>query len=534
VQYEGWYVYDVGVVSIPLPPPTTVFSSSFDADNGGFVASGANSTWAWGAPTTGPGAPYSPPNVWATNLSGNYNDREDSFITSPLIDLSAYAGLAPTISFMHWYSSESNTYDWGAVEATKDGGLTWDTLWQKFGTYVNPWTSKSIQLDPSYAVSNFQFRFHFLSDSSVNYPGWYIDDVAVTVNEPVVVAPPCTLIPGGVVAGYVYDANDNSPLVGADVYSAEAATQNIYITEDPASEGLYWAFQPFTEEGAQGTQSLTGSNVVFDPAAGGDAGYTPGVPATLCFTAHSYSPDWEYVYDLWTRFPTDWTVTDVYVQGTPYCAYGAFSDFSWSFETSPYEVDIEHQRSQFDYPDENCVATYCMEVTPGSSAGNVSWYWDGDNWGNAPHHPCSSDVYTPASMVAVPCDEWVNPQASVPLLGSFEAHDFTAEMALFGSQTETVNVMEDFITRQDFSLGTGELEFDPESFEVTMMMGDPVHEETLTIGNDGSSPAMFELVEKDSGFVPPLSIPAFTEVLPEDTRTISMGKAPEAAKTVGL
>ena len=532
VQYEGWYVDDVGVVAIPVPPPTTVFSSNFDSDNGGFTVSGTT-TWAWGAPTSGPGAAHSAPNVWATNLAGNYNSSESGWITSPVIDLSAYAGLAPTLSFWNWMDTESTSFDWGVLEVTKDGGVSWQDVSGKIGDQLS-WAKKVYQLDSSYAVSNFQFRFYFRSDSSVNYAGWYIDDVVVTVAEPVSVSAPCTVIPGGAVAGFVYNDNDGSPLVGADVYSAEVATQTISIPEDPANEGLYWAFQPFTEEGAQGTQSLTGSNVVFDPAAGGDAGYTPGVPATLCFTAHSYSPDWEYVYDLWTRFPTDWTVTDVYVQGTPYCAYGAFSDFSWSFETSPYEVDIEHQRSQFNYPDENCVATYCMEVTPGSSAGNVSWYWDGDNWGNAPHHPCSSDVYTPASMVAVPCDEWVNPQASVPLLGSFEAHDFTAEMALFGSQTETVNVMEDFITRQDFSLGTGELEFDPESFEVTMMMGDPVHEETLTIGNNGSSPAMFELVEKDSGFVPPLSIPAFTEMLPEDTRTISMGKAPEAAKTVGL
>ena len=248
VQYEGWYVDDIGLVSLPVPPATTVFSTNFDADNGGFVASGTNSSWAWGAPTSGPGAPYSAPNVWATNLAGNYNNSEESYITSPVIDLSAHVGLAPTVSFVHWYSSESNSWDYGSVEASMDGGATWNVIWQKFGTSVDPWTPKSLQLDPAYAVSNFQFRFHFHSDGSVNnYAGWYIDDVAVTVAEPVVVAAPCVVIPGGVVAGYVYDDLTELPLVGADVFSDTVETQTFFIPEDPVSEGLYWVFQPTSD-----------------------------------------------------------------------------------------------------------------------------------------------------------------------------------------------------------------------------------------------------------------------------------------------
>ncbi len=248
VQYEGWYVDDIGLVSLPVPPATTVFSTNFDADNGGFVASGTNSSWAWGAPTSGPGAPYSAPNVWATNLAGNYNNSEESYITSPVIDLSAHVGLAPTVSFVHWYSSESNSWDYGSVEASMDGGATWNVIWQKFGTSVDPWTPKSLQLDPAYAVSNFQFRFHFHSDSSVNsYAGWYIDDVVVTVAEPVVVAAPCVVIPGGVVAGYVYDDLTELPLVGADVFSDTVETQTFFIPEDPVSEGLYWVFQPTSD-----------------------------------------------------------------------------------------------------------------------------------------------------------------------------------------------------------------------------------------------------------------------------------------------
>jgi len=151
--------------------------------------------------------------------------------------------LAPTISFYHWMQSESNSYDWGAVEATKDGGVTWDIVWQKFGN-ITEWTPKSLQLDSSYAVSNFQFRFHFHSDSSVNYPGWYIDDVAVSVAEPFVIAAPCVIIPGGAVAGFVTDEMTDEPIIGADVYSDTAATQSFVLEDDPDNAGIYWLFQP--------------------------------------------------------------------------------------------------------------------------------------------------------------------------------------------------------------------------------------------------------------------------------------------------
>ena len=247
VQYEGWYIDDVGIIEIPMPAPIEVFTTDFDTDDGGFTISGTSPSWEWGEPTTGPGFAYSEPNVWATNLGDNYNSNEQSYITSPVIDLSGYAGLAPTISFMHWMDSESNTWDWGAVEVTKDSGATWQTVFEKFGD-VTSWTRKSIQLDASYAVSDFQFRFYFKSDGSGQYAGWFIDDVAVTVAEPVVIAPDCVAVPGGVVAGFVYDDNSLDPIIGADVVSADVATQTFQLPDDPENAGLYWAFQPTTAD----------------------------------------------------------------------------------------------------------------------------------------------------------------------------------------------------------------------------------------------------------------------------------------------
>jgi subtilisin family serine protease len=242
VQYAGWYVDDIGISEVSVPPATTVWSSNFDANNGGFTASGTSASWAWGAPTSGPGAAHSAPNVWATNLAGNYNDSEESYITSPVIDLSSYDGLAPSISFWHWNDIESISFDWGAVEVTNDGSVTWTDVTGKVGD-VSPWTPLTIALDSTYTASNFQFRFHFLSDSSVTYTGWYIDDVAVTVGEEVSLAAPCVAQPGGVVAGYVYDGNTSAPLTGATVASDTGVVTETFANPDDPIEGFYWLFQ---------------------------------------------------------------------------------------------------------------------------------------------------------------------------------------------------------------------------------------------------------------------------------------------------
>ncbi len=247
LNYEGWYVDDIGIASFPVPAPTQVYFQNFDSNNGGFVVSGQNSSWAWGAPSAspGPGAAYSSPNVWATNLSGYYNNSENSFITSPAIDLSSHAGKSPILSFMHWYNSESNTWDYPSVEASKDGGATWAVLGSKFGTSITPWTAKSFVLDPSYAVNNFMFRFHFTSDSSVNsYAGWYIDDVKVSVSVPYTIAVPCEPIPGGLLAGYVFDANfPSNKLIGAAVATPTNSATTLANASDPDHAGLYYMFQ---------------------------------------------------------------------------------------------------------------------------------------------------------------------------------------------------------------------------------------------------------------------------------------------------
>ena len=197
-----------------------------------------------------------------------------------------------------------------------------------------------------------------------------------------------------------------SPVVGNQLAQIETP-------ETDTSTGI----APTSDLNYSGISSLSGSNVVFDPSAGGDVCYIPDTPQTFCFQSETFTSDWEYVYNNWIKFPTDWTVSNVFVQGTPVCdSGGTWGAFSWSFLTSPYEVNVTQTRNQ--QPTDHCVATYCVDVTPSGLAdpAEMSWYFDGDGYGVVPHNPCSSDGYTPAGQNA--CDEMINPVAAVPLCAS--------------------------------------------------------------------------------------------------------------------
>ncbi|HNZ01878.1 MAG TPA: S8 family serine peptidase, partial [Anaerolineaceae bacterium] len=588
VQYEGWYVDDIGIIAAPVPPPTTVWSSNFDTDNGGFTVSGTTS-FAWGAPTSGPGAPYSAPNVWATNLAGNYNSSESGWITSPVIDLSAHAGLAPTISFWHWNDIESTSFDWGAVEVTRDGGTTWTDVSGKIGD-VSPWSPKSIQLDPTYAVSNFQFRFYFRSDSSVNYAGWYIDDVAVSVAEEVVVAAPCVVVPGGVVAGYVYDDNTLEPLTGAGVVSDTGAAGTTFAIPEE-TEGFYWIFQPATVtalaaapvpaaiSGGGSTSALTtsGGSVAVAPVTA-----PPAVNAILWDQPLSAVSTAAYVNQEFSDYPDfssfladdfvaadPWTITSLFIPGDGWNGFSSLLNATalnfqiyadnagipagypgggapvWSLSVPPTDLQVTLTTGSGGYLS-NATLTpaapinlppghYWLVYYPTMSFGSYGQF------GRQPADTTNGYVgqfinpgggfgygtaWQPWTVIGPTQQDIAFRIEGMAITSEF--HDFTASMDKYMDDTETVEVMMNAITQQDFYLGAGWLEFDPESLEVTMMMGDAPLTETLTISNLGDADAIIEISEKDEGYLPPLHIPAFTGTLPEDTRPVSMGPAPDA------
>ncbi len=80
----------------PPPPPVcpvgyqqvTVFTSDFEAGNGGFTHSGTQDEWEWGMPTFAPITTCnSGCNCWKTDLDNTYNASSSQDLLSPAINL---------------------------------------------------------------------------------------------------------------------------------------------------------------------------------------------------------------------------------------------------------------------------------------------------------------------------------------------------------------------------------------------------------------------------------------------------------------
>ena len=191
-----------GIAQITAYP----YSEDFETGDGGWVATnGANGTWALGTPTANViNSAASGTKAWATNLSGNYNASENSYVKSPVFDFSTLT--APSIEFSVWWNSEFS-WDGMVLQSSINNG----TSWQVVGAYGDPnnwytdntingnpggqqlgWTGRNSSTNGSngwrvarHALtglagqSNVIFRFAFGSDTSVQDNGVAFDLVTI-------------------------------------------------------------------------------------------------------------------------------------------------------------------------------------------------------------------------------------------------------------------------------------------------------------------------------------------------------------------
>ncbi len=137
-------------------------------------------------------------NAWVTNLDGNYNNLENSYLNSPCFDFSDLTQ-DPVIEFAINYSTELS-FDGGYLEMSTDDGQNWNKVgaigeglnWYTFNnTFLglgdvwagqsNGWQKARIKLTGSSGKSNVKLRFFFGADNFVTFEGMGVDDIKIYV-----------------------------------------------------------------------------------------------------------------------------------------------------------------------------------------------------------------------------------------------------------------------------------------------------------------------------------------------------------------
>ncbi len=164
-----------------------------------WTTGGNASSWARGTPAAGIiNSAHSGSNAWVTNLTGQYNQNETSWVQNAhCFDFSAVAN--PAISVTVWYQTSAGD-DGGRIESSIDGGATWQLVgalndpvnWYNDGGIdsssgqvegwagsSNGWVSALHSLPNLGGKSSVLLRVAFIADSFNQNEGFAFDDVKV-------------------------------------------------------------------------------------------------------------------------------------------------------------------------------------------------------------------------------------------------------------------------------------------------------------------------------------------------------------------
>lgn len=123
------------------------YNENFESGNGYWNAAGTNSSWALGTPASSViNHAASGVNAWKTNLTGNSNTGENSYVESPCFDFTSL--IKPYIDMNIWY--ETAMLATATFQYSIDNGATWQTIgangdainWYN-GTFQTGWTGNS-------------------------------------------------------------------------------------------------------------------------------------------------------------------------------------------------------------------------------------------------------------------------------------------------------------------------------------------------------------------------------------------------------
>ncbi|WP_276500004.1 S8 family serine peptidase [Terrimonas pollutisoli] len=197
---DSYHGNDTVTITIYNSPQITSFPylQNFESNDGFWHADGTNSSWQYGAPSsTMISKAASGTKAWKTNLTGNYNDQEESYLYSPCFDLTGMT--SPTLSFSAALDLEycgADLCDAAYVEYSNDG-KTWSRLGAT--TQGTNWYNKDYSGNQLWSIQNYtrwhvatiplpvgsgslRLRFVMQSDPYVTREGIAIDDIHIYDN----------------------------------------------------------------------------------------------------------------------------------------------------------------------------------------------------------------------------------------------------------------------------------------------------------------------------------------------------------------
>lgn len=170
------------------------YLENFEAGDGGYYSDGFRNSWQYGTPASAKiNKAASGTKAWKTNLTGNYNNLELSYLYSPCFDLSGLT--TPMLSFSTAMDIENcggTLCDAAYIEVSYDG-VTWTKLGSAgqgtnwYDSTFNVWNTEgftrwhvaSILLPQPGAGYTTHFRFVLNADPGANFEGLAVDDIHI-------------------------------------------------------------------------------------------------------------------------------------------------------------------------------------------------------------------------------------------------------------------------------------------------------------------------------------------------------------------
>jgi subtilisin family serine protease len=520
---------DLAMCSAPGYVPEFTYSESFEGSDGGYTVDGT-STWEWGVPTSGPGSAHSGQNVWATNLEGNYNDNEYGTLTSPDIDLSSIqkaaalpsgggggGGIGGPVLIVSWwqYLQTEECCDFGSVDVSRDGGLTWETVFYASGNVNDQWERYTIYLDSSYAVTNFRIRFTLQTDVSITAPGFYVDDIGIGWATP----PP------------TFYAEDFEASDGSFNTSGLTSWEWGEPTRGPASahSGLNaWATNLDGNYGDNEDGYITSPLIDLSPARGLVTGGGEPTPMLRLSwwqwlqteSGHDFASievsdgiTWTEVYTANGVIDQGWDNFDILLDLATYAVPNFQVRFRLQSDESVTYPGFYVDDVKIDLYTGQVPAVPCFLQEGGLVVGNVydfntglpldsAWVTGPDGYGITQPTPNDDGVNDGFYILFAPTGEqWL-----------------TAGKTGYSTEDELVTVVVSDTIVQDFYLNTALLTASPSGLQATLDLGVSTTL-TFTLDNVGGLDTSYKVNAINKGFTPAnrLSIPPFTgEVTPSD------------------